>query len=307
MYILNRTLYAHDQERIQKSNEELYRIQEAISTGKQINRPSDNPEGTRQVLNYRTILSNIGQYSENIDFGQRWCQVTNDTLDAVGQSLLRCRELAQSQVDSSASQETRAVSAKEVEGMYQDLLGLANTKHEGRYLFAPERMDAPPFDPDTVLDEPLPENPTENPTVPTPEFFMRIKIGDERDVQINTSKDVFTGGEQGKNLFKVMDQLKTGLEGNDPEAINAAFAEIDQALKQVTLQQGGIGVKMQRLDRHQEALDKLKNLTETSLSQREDADLIEKSLEFITKSDNHSINIATLAKILNTNLLDLLG
>ena len=176
MYI-NRTRYVHDQERIQKSNEELYRIQETLSTGKQINRPSDNPEGTRQVLNYRTILSNIGQYSENIDFGQRWCQATNDTLDTVSQSLLRCRELAQTQADSTASQETRAVSAKEVEGMYQDLLDLANTKHEGRYLFAPERTETPPFDPDTVLDEPSPENPPQDPSEDprkTPEIHRKF-------------------------------------------------------------------------------------------------------------------------------------
>ena len=302
MYILNRTTYDRAQELIQKSNEDLYRIQEVISTGKQINRPSDDPEGSRVVLNYRTILSNIEQYSENIDFGQGWCQTTNETLDIVSKSLLRCRELAQTQMNSTSSEESRATSAKEVEGMYEDLLNLANTKYEGRYLFAPERMETPPFDPDTVLDDP-PENPSENPS----EFSMQIKIGDERKVQINTTKDVFTGGEDGKNLFKVMDQLKTSLEGNDPDAINASFAEVDQALKQVTLQQGGIGVNVQSLDRNQEALDKLKNLTETSLSQREDADLVEKALEFVTKSDNHSINLATLSKILNTNLLDLIG
>ena len=105
----------------------------------------------------------------------------------------------------------------------------------------------------------------------------------------------------------MVDQLKTSLESNDPDAIRTAFGDIDQAIEQVTRQQGEIGAKVQSLDRNLEALDKLKNLTETSLSQREDADLVEKSLDFITKSDNQSINLATLAKILNTNLLDLLG
>ncbi|MEW5802821.1 MAG: flagellar hook-associated protein FlgL [bacterium] len=299
MYILNKTQFDHAQERIQQSTKELYQLQEVLSTGKQINRPSDDPEGMHQVLNYRTILSNIGQYSENIDFGQKWCQATNDTLDTVSKSLLRCRELAMTQVDSTANEETRAVSATEVEGIYQDLLDLANTKHEGRYLFAPESMDTPPFDPDTVMNDPSPDNP--------PEFLMRIRIGDEKEVQINTSKDVFTGGEEGKNLFTVVDQLKTSLENNDVEAIEAAFGEIDEALSQVTQWQGNIGAKMQRFDRTQETLNKLKELTETSLSQREDADLVEKSIEFITKSNNHSISLATLGKILNTNLLDYLG
>lgn len=299
MYILNKTLYSRAQERIRQTNEELYRIQETISSGKQINHPSDNPEVAHQVLNYRTILSNINQYSENIDFGQRWCQVTNDTLGTANELLLRCRNVAHTQADSTASEETRAVSALEIEGIYQDLVDLANTRHEGRYLFAPERLETKPFDPVTAGDEPLPDSP--------PEFLMQIRIGDEKEVQVNTSRDVFTGGEEGKNLFKVVDQLKTGLESNDPEVIRAAFAEIDLAIEQVTRQQGELGVRIQRLDRNQEALNDLKGLTESSLSQREDADLIEKAVDFVKKSNNQSINLATLAKILNTNLLDILG
>ncbi|MEW6381377.1 MAG: flagellar hook-associated protein FlgL [bacterium] len=299
MYILNKTLYDRTQERIRQANEELYRIQETIASGKQINHPSDNPEVAQQVLNYRTILSNINQYSENIDFGQRWSQATNDTLDTANKLLLRCREVAHTQADGTATDETRAVSATEIEGIYQDMVDLANTRHEGRYLFAPERLDTKPFDPDTAIDEPLPDNP--------PEFLMRIRIGDDQEIQVNTSKDVFTGGEEGKNLFKVVNQLKTGLENNDPEAIRAAWAEIDQAIEQVTRQQGRLGVNIQRLDRNQEALNDLKSLTESSLSQREDADLIGKAIDFVEKSNNQSINLATLSKILNTNLLDILG
>ncbi|MCL6583391.1 MAG: hypothetical protein K6U11_07090 [bacterium] len=301
MYILNRTLYNHAQERIQKANQELYRIQETLSCGKQIVRPSYNPEGAEQVLHYRSVLSNIQQYSDNIDFGYRWCQATNDTLKTASDLLLRCRQVAQSQADSTATQQTRAVSAKEIEEIYHDLVDLANIKHEGRYLFAPEQLLTPPFNPQTAAEDEPAE--TERP----PEFLMRIKIGDEKQIQVNTSKEVFTGGQKGKNIFRVVSELKTSLENNDPEAIRAAFAEIDQAMEQIKQQQGEIGVRMQRLERTQEAFTELKGLTESALSQREDADLIEKAVDFVTKSNHQSINLATLAKILNTNLLDLLG
>ena len=90
MHILNKTLYNQKLQEINKTKEELYKIQEAISTAKQINRPSDNPEGTRQVLNYRTILSSVNQYSENINFARDWCWATNEVLEATKDSLIRC-------------------------------------------------------------------------------------------------------------------------------------------------------------------------------------------------------------------------
>ena len=94
MYVLNKTIYNQQIQGINAANEELQKIQEAISTGKQINRPSDNPEGTRQVLNYRTILSSINQYSDNIDFAHNWCQATANTLEATEDLLIQCQDIA---------------------------------------------------------------------------------------------------------------------------------------------------------------------------------------------------------------------
>ena len=299
MHILNKTLYNQKLQGINKTKEELYKIQEAISTGKQINRPSDNPEGTRQVLNYRTILATVNQYSENIDFARDWCWATNDALEAAKDFLIRCREIAHTQADSSASQEGRQVLATEVDGIYQDLLDLANTEFDERYLFAPAQLDTPPFDSATVLEDPPVDSP--------PEFFMQIKIGDEKETQINTSQDAFIGGEEGINIFQVVNALKTGLENNDPDVIRTAIGEIDQALEQITKQLGVVGTKIRRLDRNQEILTKVKNTTETSLSQREDADLVEKLMDYVTKSNNYSISLSTLSNMLNTNLLDLIG
>lgn len=299
MSILNITQYNQQLHGINKTNEELYKIQESISTGKQINRPSDNPEGTRQVLNYRTILANVNQYSENIDFALDWCQTTNNVLEASEEALTRCQEIAYSQANGSSTQQTREMSVTQIEGIYQDLLNLANTEFDGRYLFAPAQLDTPPFDAATVLEDPPPDSP--------PEFFMGIKIGDEKKIQINTSQEVFIGNEEGGNIFQVLDNLKTGLENNDLEAIQNAAEEIDQALEQTTKHLQIVGTKMYRLDRNQEVLTKLKNTTETNLSQKEDVDLVAKLMDYLTKSNNYSISLSTLSKILHTNLLNLIG
>lgn len=299
MHILNKTLYNQQIQGINTTNEELRKIQEAISTGKQINRPSDNPEGTRQALNYRTILSTVNQYSENIDFAFNWCQATTNILEESEDLLIQCREVAYSQANGSVTLQTSEMLATEIEEIYQYLLNLANTELDGRYLFGPAQIDTPPFDPATVLEDPPPETP--------PEFLMRINIGDEKKIQINTSQEVFTGGAEGKNIFQVLVNLKTGLEENDLEVIRTAIVEINQALEQTTNHLEIVGAKMYRLDQNQKILTKLKNTTEISLSQKEDVDLMAKLMEYITKNNNYSISLSTLSTILHTNILNLIG
>ena len=299
MYILNKTLYNQQIQEIHTTNEELQKIQETISTGKQINRPSDNPEGTRQVLNYRTILSSINQYSNNIDFALNWCQATTNTLEATENLLSQCRDIAYDQANGGTTNQTTEMLATEIEEIYQELLNLANTKLDGRYLFGPEQLYTPPFDPATVLEDPPADSP--------PEFLMRINIGDEKEIQINTSQEVFTGGAEGKNIFQVVDALKSGLENNDLEAIQSAVEEIDQALEQTTKHLEIVGAKMYRLDQNQKILTQLKNTTEKNLSEKEDADLTAKLMDYLTKSNNYSISLSALSKILHTNLLDIIG
>lgn len=297
MFVSNKTLYQNSIQKFRKMNEEMYRLQEAISTGKNVNRPSDNPQDTEKILKQRSIIAGLDQYAKNIAFAHDWCQATNGVLETTNTMLLRCRELAQTQADGNASQEIRNIAAKEVEGLYQDLLALANTEHEGRYLFAPESMDSPPFAEETAQTLSSIEN----------EFFMRLNIAEEREIELNTTKEVFTGGEEGQNLFATIDKLKTSLQNDDPETIREAMSEIDQLIEQVTQQSGQVGTKIKRLDRNEEILAKLRTTTETSLSQKEDADLTEKLMDYLTQNNNYSISLSTLSKVLNTNLLDLIG
>ena len=300
MNINTKTFYNYALQKIKKTNEEIYRIQEAITTGKKINRPSDNPQGTKQVLKFRTLLSTIDQYSENINFATDWSQITNDVLETTNDLLQRCKEIAVSHVNGSSTEETRATFITEVQGIFQDLIQIANTKYDDRYLFSPESMDTPPFDEATLFEEPLDNT--------GPEFAMEIQIGEEKKIQMNMSKRVFSGGEEGENLFEVVDQLwRALLKADDTESITAALENIDLALEQTTQHLSIVGNRMRDLERNQKQLNKLKYNIETSLSQKEDIDIAEKIIEFSLKTDQYTISLSTLSKILNINLLEIIG
>ena len=69
-------------------------LQNQISSGSRISRPSDDPIGAARALNLEESLSQSEQYKRNIDQGTSWLNTTDSILDSVTQALHRSRELA---------------------------------------------------------------------------------------------------------------------------------------------------------------------------------------------------------------------
>ena len=57
---------------LQRSLQSFMNLQTQMSSGKRINKPSDDPVGTLRDLDYRTELSKISQYQDNVSQGQNW-------------------------------------------------------------------------------------------------------------------------------------------------------------------------------------------------------------------------------------------
>jgi len=128
-----------------KNIEQFYETQSTISSGKIINKPSDDPLGVGRVLDYRKTLGAIDQYNKNIAHGESWLNVTDSALNTVGDLLIRAKELTLSQADASGNADSRGVAAEEVKNLYDNLLQLANTKLGESYIFAGHKTDTTPF------------------------------------------------------------------------------------------------------------------------------------------------------------------
>lgn len=128
-----------------KNVKQLLKTQNVLSSGKRINRPSDDPIGMSKVLDYRKTICAIDQYDRNIAHGESWLNLTDSTLNAVGDSLIRAKELALSQANATANADTMKAVAEEVKNIYDHLLQFANTKLGNSYIFAGHETDTAPF------------------------------------------------------------------------------------------------------------------------------------------------------------------
>lgn len=282
-----------------KITEQLLDTQNMISSGKRINKPSDDPVGTGQVLDYRKTISSIDQYSRNIAHGESQLNVTDSTLGEVENLIMRAKELALFQATATANQETREITAEEVKGIYDHVLQLANTKLGNNYIFAGYKTDTPPF---SHVDYDATYNGDDG--------EIKIIAGENVNVKININGDeVFTGEAlaDGVNVFNILKELKVGLESNDTTAISDQIESLDKALDQVLTARTETGAKLNQLETTKNYWADFKLNFETMLSETEDADIIKVMTDLQNQGTAYQASLSSAANIIQTSLLDFLG
>src|SRR3979411_3344182 len=79
---------------IEANQTRVQNLQDQITSGSRINKPSDDPIGAAQALSLQESLDQSAQYGRNIDQGTSWLNATDSALGSVTDSLHRARELA---------------------------------------------------------------------------------------------------------------------------------------------------------------------------------------------------------------------
>ncbi|MEH6825209.1 MAG: flagellar hook-associated protein FlgL, partial [Motiliproteus sp.] len=146
MRISTQQIFNNGVSNMQKAQTALARTQEQVSTGKNLNRPSDDPVAAAQILKYRRELAATGTFQENITVSQRRLELEELTLQQVNDAGDRLKELAIRGNNSTMTNENRKGIAAEAKQIQQFVLGLMNTKDaQGEYLFSGARGDTEPF------------------------------------------------------------------------------------------------------------------------------------------------------------------
>jgi len=145
MRVSNRLLYDQLVRDLWGSTEKLFKLNNQISSGKRIDRPSDDPIGMSKVLIYRTELNSFGQSQKSIDQATGWLSRMDSIFMEVDDVLGRASELAVQQASSIASETTREGAAQEIQELREMLVGLANSKYAGKYMFGGTMTQTQPF------------------------------------------------------------------------------------------------------------------------------------------------------------------
>ncbi|MCL6589534.1 MAG: flagellar hook-associated protein FlgL [Firmicutes bacterium] len=140
MRVSNKMIYGHFAYAYAQRESAIHKLDKQLSSGRRIEKPSDDPFGTARAMNFRTNITEVDQYIENSNRAISWLNITDDALMTVDSNLHRVRELVIAGANASLTNEARKAMAMEIDEISAALLQVANTTIDNRYVFGGEKF-----------------------------------------------------------------------------------------------------------------------------------------------------------------------
>jgi flagellar hook-associated protein 3 FlgL len=268
------------------------KIQEQLSSGKQINRPSDSPTGTVSSLQLRGEARASQQHTRNADDGLGWLGTLDDTLSNVSSRIISARDLVVRGLNQGTSDPaSREAIATEIDQLRETMVGYANTKYLDRPVFGGSTAGPAAYDAGgTYLGDAGQTSRT---------------VGAGSKVRVDASgPEAFGDGDA--QLFKVLSDVAASIRAGDAAATGANLEKLDAAHNLVKTTLSDVGARYNRLEQmKQSAQDRLLTVT-SQLSDIEDVDLPKTIMEMQLQQTSYQAALAASAKVIQPSLIDFL-
>jgi len=125
--------------------------QDQLNTGKKISKPSQDPVVAMKGMRYRTEVMETRQYLDrNLGQVYSWVENSDTSLDKVGQTMSRIRELTvQASNDTYEENQRRAIS-DEISQLIEHIGTITNNKVNNQYIFNGSDTINAPYDPNGI-------------------------------------------------------------------------------------------------------------------------------------------------------------
>ncbi|MGW8193924.1 MAG: flagellar hook-associated protein FlgL [Desulforhopalus sp.] len=133
------------QANLDRISNDLLELRTQGATGLKLNKPSDDPGAIRPVLTTRNQLQQNARYLETMGRASDRMAFTDTQLANVEDILARAQEIAINSMNSVLGESDLATLADEVGELKNQLLAAANTKINGKYIFAGYMETTVPF------------------------------------------------------------------------------------------------------------------------------------------------------------------
>jgi flagellar hook-associated protein 3 FlgL len=184
-----------------------------VSSGLKFQQVSDAPDQVSVLLQARAALASSQQISTNLTSVKTEVDTGEQSLQTAVQLFDQVQTLAATAATGTATAATRAQNAVQLQAVEQQLVGLANTNIEGRYIFAGDTDQTQPY--------------TFDPTQPDPVSAYQ-GAASTRQVQsangttfpvARTAQQIFDSSDPATNVFTAINSLVTAMNNNDQTTI----------------------------------------------------------------------------------------
>lgn len=264
----------------------LQKLQEQLSSGRKVSRPSDDPSATVSSMTLRSRRTSDEQYLRNIDTAIGRLTVTDNALTQISDRLRAVRELVIAARNGGLGAESLAGVAADVRAVGAELLDLYNTTYLDRPVFGGTVQGSATIDASGAY------------------------LGDGGAVSLRISSDALVridvdGAAVGADTVPAaIDQIATNVAGG--VVGDADLEAVDDLLSKVATALGDIGARSERVDQTRAMVESHRLDLTSRISVNEDVDLPESIMNLEAQRVGYEAALAAAARVQQISLMDFL-
>lgn len=274
--------------------------QSQLTSGLRIERPSDDPYGTSQVLDLDAQLSDIRQYQSTVADATTFLDTADQALDTVGSSLQRLRELVLQASNGTNGQASLDTIAAEIIQLKESVRDGINARVGNSYVFSGTASDVPPYA--------APGNAYAGNNV-----AMNRRVSPGSQVSINMPGvavlGTTTGAAAGQlSTLDLIDRIVADLQTGSPASLQnlrtVDLAALDARLENAIEQRTNLGAVAARLEATAMQLGDLEERLISARSKVAEVDFAKTYSEFQNQQTTYQASLAAGTRMLQTSILD---
>lgn len=294
MRITEMSTYRNTLYDLQSNQEKVLDYQNQMSSGLTINKASDNPAGTVNVLRLKEILSENNIQKNNIDDGITWLNTSDSAISQLTDIVHRVHDLTVQSSNGTYSSDQRKATSAEIDQLLQQTVTIANSQINDHYIFGGTQTTKPPY-----IDN-------QNGTYTFQGSLGKInrEIAPGTNEAINVSLDSVLSGPNG--LFASLTTLKNDLNSPTSTSTNPLLSQLESNLNGLLAAQSDVGARTNRLQSSSDNIrSSIVNFTKL-LSTVQDVDVADVYTKLNVAQNVYQSSLQTVAKIQQKSLLDFL-
>lgn len=280
-----------------RSQKNLNKYMEQLTTGERFSRISDEPINAVKAMKLETMLKFNDKYVENAEEGINWLNVTDKALDDVVKTLRKLRDSAVKAANGTMTPDDRLKIKQEVDQLKEHLIDVANSRYGNAYIFNGAKTRIQPYknvdstDPSAYVGEGGLSN----------EKLLR-ELGAGITIEVNV-----TGAEIGfGQIFADLQGFSNALENNDTDTLETMMGTIDKHIESVLGARAQVGSRQTRLELTVDRFTSQEITYADILNKTKGTDIAETIMKLKNEENVYRIALATGARIIQPTLMDFL-
>lgn len=303
MRITNHMLATTTLSDLQNSLTSLQNVQNQMSSGKLVSKPSDNPVVTGQIMTLNSSLAAQDRYNSNIGDAENFLSISDTALGSFSSSLVNIRDLMLQGGTDTTTADDRAAIGEQVDQIISQMVEIGNTMNGSQYVFGGYSTSSQPL--------------TKNGDVITyngdgGQINYPLAQGVQMSVNIDGNSLFQAGaassGPGNSDLFNTLIEIKNDLKNNTnvSDLTGTLLTKLDGISDHVLSLRSVVGARTNRADAAKSRNETDKTAMTTVLSNLQDVDIAQISVEYSQKSYTYQAALAAAAKVLTPSLVDYL-